>query len=190
MSKVFVHTLAVVVANNVLINSFDLRRRDVDDATAFAYFAKAQQNYVDVVVSDVELDATFFHNVEKTTFTRLVVRSQEDVVTCCERCAAQRGDAHESYCDVSKQESAVIVSAASVEKKTALSVLSKLTLKSAVSTSVKASAASEDAQESAASEDAKSEDAQESEESEESEDAQKESAKSVREKLKSAAKAK
>lgn len=179
MSKEFVHTFAVVVANDILINTFDLRRRDVDQATAFAYHAKAQQNYVSVVADEIELDATFYHSEDKKTFTRLVVRSQEDAKTCCERCAALRGQAHEKYCDVSVQEKTASAVTASAEKKTALSVLSKLTLKSAVSTSVKASEdaqASDDDEEDVSEEQAKSEDAQASKE-------QASERKSVREKL-------
>lgn len=146
-SKTFVHTHAAVVVQNVLIAAFDLRRRDVDADTAFSYFAKKQRAYKAIVASSDALDATFVHVSDDSsesesahTFTRLQVF---DADTCCERCAAKRGAAHESYCDVSKQASE---SSESSEKKasSALSLFEKLKMSAAQASNVKnESAASE-----------------------------------------------
>lgn len=144
MSKTFVHTHCAVVKDNVLLCAVDLRRRDVDAETAFAYYVKQQKSYSSVDASETALDITFFHSSDASnqTFTRLKVFDAE---TCCERCAAERGAAHESYCDAEKK---VVVAASDAKASSAQSVLSKLKLSVAQSSSSKAveSAAAESAQ--------------------------------------------
>ena len=135
-AKVFVHTFAIVVANNVLINAFDLRRRDVDDATAFAYFCKKQQNYVDFTASTKSLDATFYHSKDKKSFTRLIVVAQSEVASTCERCAAKRGSKHESYCDAAQ--TVTTASQSDAKQKTAFDLLSSLKKTTAATTAQKA----------------------------------------------------
>lgn len=159
-SKTFVHTHCAVVKDNILLHAVDLRRRDADEETAFSYFANRMKSYSSFDASAAKLDITFFHvsDASNKTFTRLQVFDAE---TCCERCAVERGQEHESYCDAEKR---VVESTSESTKKSALDLVSKLKLSAAQSSSVKSeSAASAQAQtpvESAAkSEDAKSEDA-------------------------------
>jgi hypothetical protein len=144
MSKTFVHTHAAVVVRGKLIASFDLRRRDVDAKTAFSYFVKRQKNYTSVVASKTSLDVKFVNDALES-FTRLQVF---DATTCCERCAAKRGQKHESYCDASVQ---VVETSEQVENVSALDLLDTLKISAKASSNVKSDKQASAAKSSAAS---------------------------------------
>jgi len=142
-SKTFVHVHAAIVVENVLVESHVLRRRDVDARTAFAYYAKRERNYTSIEASDKSLDMTFNRELKVAlsdeseatlhAFTRLQVF---DPRTCCERCAAQRGKAHEAYCD-SETRLTEASEASEAKKATALDLLDDLKLSAKASSTVK-----------------------------------------------------
>jgi hypothetical protein len=88
------------VSNDVLVEAFDLKRRDVSDANAFAYFVGQIAVFESVEKLD-KVTVRFHKNAAHTTYTQMTLTAQ-DVNGFCGRCGAKRGVKHYSFCDVAK----------------------------------------------------------------------------------------
>ena len=139
-SKTFVHVHTACVVENALIEAVDQRRRDIDAQTAFAYYLKRERNYISVEASDSALDATFNreHTIKASDDSEITIKSFTrlqvfDPRTCCERCAAKRGEKHEIYCDSEQRDA---TTATATKAKSALTILADLKLAAKATTAI------------------------------------------------------